>query len=391
MRIVSTCSRAIGMAALVLLPSGVQADIGAQLHIAPAATIVSASDAVVPAPAPPSATSANIETVIERYRNGSVKVERQVTKDAAGNYINHGTYTLYDVDGKVLKTGEFLYGKQQGKWTQTFAKDEGHLFSADRDCEFLGPFVSEANFVDGQLQGAWTIKDRNDQSVIEWTFEQGVRDGKWTWWYCNGQKRLEATFKNGNLDGEVSEYNRDGQLTTTSTYVDGRRLVKSTGWYTLGQKHFEGCYLSATNMSEPTYDWWKGTVTTTAAKPTGADLKHGTWTEWYPSGNKKTEGQYDHGVAIGRFAWWYDNGQKQAEVDYQNGVLGGTWITWHPNGLKESQAEYRNGELVERWMHWNADGKLVEMRDHTQVPAKQQVAKTTRNTRQTPPPASRTR
>ncbi len=85
--------------------------------------------------------------------------------------------------------------------------------------------------------------------------------------------------------------------------------------------------------------------------------------EWYRSGNKKTEAQYDHNVAVGKFTWWYENGQKQAEVEYQMGVLNGTWTTWHTNGLKESQAEYRNGELVDKWMHWDADGKLVEMRD----------------------------
>ena len=35
----------------------------------------------------------NVEQVTERYPNGKIKIERQVTKDAAGNYVNHGTYT----------------------------------------------------------------------------------------------------------------------------------------------------------------------------------------------------------------------------------------------------------------------------------------------------------
>jgi antitoxin component YwqK of YwqJK toxin-antitoxin module len=332
--------------------------------------------AVAPAPAPapaPSATSdAEGELVTERYADGSVKIERQVTKDAAGNYVNHGTYTAYAPDGTVQKTGVFQNGKQQGKWTQSFAKDEGHLFAADHDTEFQGPFVSEATFIDGQLDGTWTVKDRNGQNIVEWNFDHGARNGKWSWWYPNGDKRLEATYKNGNLEGEVLEWSQGGQLGSKTSYVDGKRLDKVVGWYTLGQKHFEGNYLRAVHMPDPSYDWWKGSITTVAAAPAGEDQKHGTWTEWYRSGNKKTEAQYDHNIAVGKFVWWYENGQKQAEVEYQMGVYSGTFTTWHPNGLKESQAEYRNGELVDKWMHWDADGKLVEMRDPSKAtpPAK---------------------
>ena len=232
----------------------------------------------------------------------------------------------------------------------------------DREGQFHGPFVSQATFNEGQLDGVWTIKDHNGQNIVEWNFDNGVRNGKWTWWYSNGQKRLEATYQNGKLDGEETEWGRDGKMIAKNIFVDGRHLTSTVGWYTLGQKHFEGYYLCVVKMPEATYDWWNGTVTTAATTPTGEDLQHGTWIEWYQSGNKKTEAHYDHGVAMGKFIWWYENGQKQAEVDYEAGVPSGVWITWHPNGLKESQAEYHNGQLVGQWMHWDANGKLIEVR-----------------------------
>ena len=93
------------------------------------------------------------------YPDGKVKIEREVGQDAAGNYINQGTFKLYAPNGEVIKAGEFLNGKQQGKWTQQFAKDEGHLFSASQDKQWSGPFTSEATFQDGRLHGTWTIKD----------------------------------------------------------------------------------------------------------------------------------------------------------------------------------------------------------------------------------------
>jgi antitoxin component YwqK of YwqJK toxin-antitoxin module len=135
-------------------------------------------------------------------------------------------------------------------------------------------------------------------------------------------------------------------------------------------------------MPEATYDWWESKIATSAAAPAGPDQQHGVWTEWYPSGNKKTEGQYDRGVAVGKFTWWYENGQEKAEGEFDAGQKNGAWVTWHPNGLKESLGEYKAGKLVTKWLHWSADGKLVESRENqetqTQTPRITQHATRTR-------------
>jgi len=307
--------------------------------------------------------NAKVETVAERYPTGSIKIERQVMQDAVGNYVNHGTYTMFDPDGQVIKTGEFRNGKQYGKWTQHFEKDEGHLFSSGKESGFVGPFVSEAIFDDGQLHGTWTIQDANGQKVFEWQFDYGVRNGKSTWWHVNAEKRLEAFYKDGVLNGEVLEWDREGKQASQASYIEGRCLTGVVGWYALGQKRFEGYYLRVPNISEPTYDWWTTSAADASAAPAGKDQKHGVWVEWYRNGNKKTEGQYDHDLPVGTFTWWYENGQKQAEGQYHTGMKTGTWITWYPNGLKASQGEYRDGNLVSKWTRWDADGKVAEVQD----------------------------
>jgi antitoxin component YwqK of YwqJK toxin-antitoxin module len=309
-----------------------------------------------------------LETVTQRYPDGKIKVEREVGQDAAGNYFSQGTYKFYAPAGEVLMAGEFLNGKQQGKWTQQLAKDASHLFSAGNDNQWSGPFTSEATFQDGRLHGIWTIKDSHGQNAVQWSFDNGTRSGTWTWWHPNGQKRLEATYVGGILTGDVLEWDRDGKIVNKNTFVDGKCVIKTVGWYTLGQKRYEGTYLRCPNMPQATYDWWNSKIATSAIPPTGPDLQHGTWTEWYPNGNKKTEGQYDHGVAAGKFTWWYENGQQQAEGAYEAGQKTGAWITWHASGLKASLGEYRAGKLVTKWMRWTADGKLVESQEAQQPP-----------------------
>ena len=129
--------RFLGMLIIVLTSLIARAEGNADLRITPASTAQDAVSASLPTPAaqdnagsgaptllPESAATADtkVELVTERYPNGNVKIERQVTRDANGNYVNQGTYKAYDLDGKVQKTGEFVDGKQQGKWTQTSPK-----------------------------------------------------------------------------------------------------------------------------------------------------------------------------------------------------------------------------------------------------------------------------
>jgi antitoxin component YwqK of YwqJK toxin-antitoxin module len=300
-----------------------------------------------------------LEMVTERYPDGKVKVEREVGQDASGNYFNQGLFKQYAATGEVIKTGEFLNGKQQGKWTQQLAKDVGHVFSASQDKEWSGPFTSEATFQEGRLHGIWTIKDSRGQCIIQWCFENGNRAGTWAWSYANGRKRLEATYVNGVLNGDVLEWDRDGKSVNQNTYIDGKCVVKVVGWYTLGQKRYEGTYLRASEMMEATYDWWNSKIVTSASASAGPEQQHGLWTEWYPGGNKKTEAQYDRGVPVGKITWWYENGQEQAAGEFEAGQKTGAWITWHSNGLKQSLVEYKAGKPVTKDLEWSADGKLT--------------------------------
>ena len=206
-----------------------------------------------------------LEVVTERYADGKVKIEREVGQDAAGNYINQGMFKLYSPSGEVLKAGEFLNGKQQGKWTQQLLRDDAHLFSASQDKQLPGPFTSEATFQDGHLHGTWTIKDSHGQNIVQWNFDNGTPAGTWTWWHSNGQKRLEATFVNGALNGDVLEWDTDGKTVNQIAYVDGKCVVKTVGWYTLGRKRYEGTYLRAANMPEANYDWWNNKITMAAS------------------------------------------------------------------------------------------------------------------------------
>ena len=57
------------------------------------------------------------------------------------------------------------------------------------------PFTSEATFVEGELQGKWTVTDSRDRTVFCSNFDHGQRDGKSIWYFSNGQKWREVDFQ----------------------------------------------------------------------------------------------------------------------------------------------------------------------------------------------------
>ena len=68
------------------------------------------------------------------------------------------------------------------------------------------------------------------------------RDGLYTNWYENGQKRDELTYKDGKFDGLYTNWYENGQKRFELTYKDGIHNGLLTWWYDNGQKESEGIY-----------------------------------------------------------------------------------------------------------------------------------------------------
>src|SRR5947207_2649855 len=65
-----------------------------------------------------------VELVRERYLDGKVRVERQVTLNNEGNYVNHGTWKMYSPTGDVVAEGQYNFGERNGMWTRWNARKD---------------------------------------------------------------------------------------------------------------------------------------------------------------------------------------------------------------------------------------------------------------------------
>ena len=73
------------------------------------------------------------------------------------------------------------------------------------------------------------------------TYENGIYNGKWTFYYENGKKEKEGTLKDGNADEKWIFYNEKGNKTQEGLFSDGVKHGKWLAYFEDG-KLTEGEY-----------------------------------------------------------------------------------------------------------------------------------------------------
>ncbi len=325
----------------------------------PATNDVPESDASA---TPDASDGAEAEVIRERFPNGSVKIERDVTQDAQGNYLNHGAWKMWDQRGGLVAQGEYRYGNRTGEWIRWYrSPTEAELLTKSPYQQFNTPFISQATFQHGQLHGTWTIYDGKQRKISQWQFNDGKRNGLSTWYFANGKKMREVEYRDGEIDGHLTEWSPEGTVTVNDTYQAGRKLAEKTSKHPNGAKKSQGMYLFAKDVEQTPDDWWNCKLLVTTK--TGKDEKHGESTSWHANGQMQQKGEFDHDVQVGEFTWWHNNGQKALQGRFDQGKQDGTWTWWYTSGQKSIRGQYAHGNPTGRWTWWKEDGKVAQSAD----------------------------
>jgi len=300
-----------------------------------------------------------VEVVRERYANGNVKIQREVTLDASSNYVNHGAWKMWDPAGKLITEGQFHMGKRVGNWTRWHSRRDSEALSQFPFNRFREPFGSQVNFTDGVMDGDWVIVDGEHKRCQLISLKMGKRHGPAITWLPNGKEYNQWTFEEGVPVGEVLQANEHGELQQSQIYENGRRVVTKTSHYNSSkrQKKIEEMYLAATTVQATPDDYWNLKFAT--YKSEGEDLRHGPSRSWYANGARQHEGRFEHDKKVGRFTHWYPNGQVALVAEYRDDQPHGNWVWWHENGLKKVFGSYDAGKPIGEWRWWNSEGRLT--------------------------------
>lgn len=191
------------------------------------------------------------------------------------------------------------------------------------------------------------------------TDAKGRRQGAWTDFYPNGQKRYEGQFKNDKCKGTFCYYDEQGNLQATNefdksgerclnkTYAPNGRVI-ATGYYVNQKKEGEWKYFDRNSGQLLLLEDNKG------------GKVHG-WSKLYNPNNGKLaeETQFVDGQPEGLCRKYSDTGVLQMECQYRQGQLNGLCKTYFPNTALKEEGQYVNGRKSGEWKTYNEDGDLL--------------------------------
>ena len=79
--------------------------------------------------------------------------------------------------------------------------------------------------------------------------------------------------------------------------------------------------------------------------------------EYWPNGEKKTEGEVLNGMLHGKVVYWYEDGQKYNETEYRDNKPHGKETGWYKTGQKEGVGYYRDGKVEGKTIMWYKSGQ----------------------------------
>ena len=116
----------------------------------------------------------------------------------------------------------FPYKKFTGKW---------RTWSAHKiDNEY-----SEAEYLNGVLNGKKTIWHENGVKSYEAFYKDGQQIGWELSWYESGKKQSETNYGNGLEQKKYTSYYESGKIKKITEFIEGKR-IQSTEWYENGNK-----------------------------------------------------------------------------------------------------------------------------------------------------------
>ena len=199
---------------------------------------------------------------------------------------------------------------------------------------------------------------------INRTDSKGRRQGAWTDFYPNGQKRYEGQFKNDVCVGEFKYYDEQGQLKATNTFdKSGTRALNKS--YSNGTLIATGYYVNQKKEGEWRY-YSKDNGKLLLVEENKAGKTHGSSKVYNPLNDRVAEeAWYVDGRRNGPSKQYYDSGTVMMECQYKDGLLNGPAKTYYPSGALKEEGEFMKGSKSGVWKTYNEDGDVVSTESYS--------------------------
>lgn len=251
----------------------------------------------------------------------------------------------------------YVNGKKDG-YTKYFSKDDDRLLKAVPFKNGVKHGLGRVYAKSGLVKEVTEYKNGRIISIdyINRKDNRGRKQGKWMYFYGNGNIKLEGRFINDKKHGFFKYYDKQGSLTKIEKYQNGILLPKAP---------------EVVELDEKVSYYPDGKVKTIAhfldEKPQGI------WKEFDTLGNIEKTFIFDQGKVVsqgiideegtqqGKWKYYYPDSKLLGKGQFKNGVRFGKWIFYHPNGNVEQVGYYNNkGQLHGKWDWFYESGHILK-------------------------------
>lgn len=190
-------------------------------------------------------------------------------------YINDEVQKSWESTGFIKKAGKLshymLVEVDGDKLTFTAKGPDGNVIESFERKNPPRP-MPKGELKDGKREGVWQYVYGNSKVHAEITYSGGVKNGRYTCWYPNGQKWEEGAYKNGGPDGKWTSWYHDGTVKEQSNYKDGKLHGEQWYYYRSGKRQELQIFKE--------------------------DLADGTWVDYKQDGTHSGEYKFKDGKAV---------------------------------------------------------------------------------------------
>jgi antitoxin component YwqK of YwqJK toxin-antitoxin module len=228
-----------------------------------------------------------------------------------------------------------------------------------------GMLSSEGSMRDGKPDGYWKTYYDNGKLKSEGNRKDFQLDSIWKFYTEEGKPSLEFSYKNGKKNGYKKTFNKEGHIESEELYNDDVKQGYTNYYYKEGplwkkipftKGREEGlAYEYALDSSIITLIEYKGGFIRSQEKINRKDqrgMKQGTWKEFYPEGQVKTETHYLDDMKHGYYKEYDKKGNLLNTYKYEFGKLVKNapelaklevQVDYHPNGVRKFVGNFKNG------------------------------------------------
>lgn len=259
------------------------------------------------------------------------------------NYYNgylHGKYILYDRMGNTLIDANYEKGNLHGMFKKCY-ENYGNCSTSMRRCEPTQHSIKK-----------------------EVTYDDGIKIGKESKYYRNGNIKKEVTYDNGIKTGKEYKYYNNGNIKKEISYGDYSIIKYHKEYYENGNPYFIRYY--DLGIYKEYYENIKDSLNTNDKQliykyiEFNGNNKNGKYIKYYRNGNLNVSAFYRNDLLDGRYTKLYNDGKPRIKCIYNKGVINGIYKSYYDNGQLHCIKKHRQDGGVEYVLIYNTKGLLIK-------------------------------